>query len=360
MSMIGDKTSVFEWSTLPTPFGVVLLILALIFLLSPYFSGADFGVFKIPIFTPAAKRWLKVIGPIVFCLCVAIFLPIISKQQPSTGNSNTALSNTPSSPSSVTAVSPCTAALPPIDPNPETVRNRFGMEFVLIPPGEFCMGSENGLANARPVHRVTIPRPFYLGKTEVTQEQWSSIMGQSSNPSHFRGRPNLPVEEVSWDDAQVFINKLNQLRDGFEYRLPTEAEWEYACRSGSTAEVQDDLDAKAWYWNNSFDTFWQAQPNGRGTHAVASKLPNKFGLYDMNGNVWEWCRDADHPNYDGAPTGASAWVAGSRLNLRALRGGSWGSDIDHGLRYAYRNFIAPGSGHNENAVGFRVAAARTG
>jgi formylglycine-generating enzyme required for sulfatase activity len=246
-----------------------------------------------------------------------------------------------------------------VNSEPGTIQNKYKMEFVLIPPGKFRMGSESGQTNTRPVRWVTIRQPFYLGKTEVTQEQWTAVMGKGNNPSHFRGLEKLPVEEVSWEDAQVFINKLNQLDDGFEYRLPTEAEWEYSCRAESKDEIEEDLDNKAWYWNNSSDSFWSAEKNHRGTHPVASKLPNRFGLYDMNGNVWEWCRDGDHRNFDGAPSDGTAWIADSRLNLRVLRGGSWGSDIDHGLHYAYRNFIAPDSYHNDYAVGFRVAANRT-
>src|SRR5204862_8258719 len=116
---------------------------------------------------------------------------------------------------------------------PATLTNKIGMVLVKIPPGSFMMGSTNGEENERPVHQVTIGAPFYLGKYEVTQGQWVALMGH--NPSEFRGAEH-PVEQVSWDDAQEFIRKLNAMGDGFEYRLPSEAEWEDACRAGTTGD----------------------------------------------------------------------------------------------------------------------------
>jgi len=118
---------------------------------------------------------------------------------------------------------------------PRTVQNRYGIEMVLVPAGSFMMGSTNGGDDEKPVHQVTIAEPFYMGKYEVTQAQWQAVMG--TNPSHFKG-DNSPVESVSWNDAQEFIRKLNETNDGYVYRLPSEAEWEYACRAGTTGRLR--------------------------------------------------------------------------------------------------------------------------
>src|SRR5438309_6413691 len=148
------------------------------------------------------------------------------------------------------------------------------LEMMEIPAGSFCMGSNNGEANEKPVHQVTIEYSFYLGRFEVTQAQWQAVMG--NNPSSFKGdfaEPfiKLPVETVSWDDAQSFINKLNESNDGFTYRLPTEAEWEYACRGGTTGDYAGNLSEMAWYSENSENR----------THTVGQKQPNAWGLFDM-------------------------------------------------------------------------------
>lgn len=209
------------------------------------------------------------------------------------------------------------------------------------------MGSNNGDANEKPVHRVTISNSFYIGKYEVTQAQWQAVM--RTNPSYFKDcGGNCPVEQVSWEDAQDFINKLNEANDGFKYRLPTEAEWEYACRAGTTGDYYAaDVDDTGWYFDNA----------GKKTRAVGGKQPNAFGLYDMSGNVWEWCRDWYHANYNGAPTDGSAWLSGGEQQHRVLRGGSWGVYATS-LRSASRVDNAPVF-HN-SARGFRVVAvART-
>jgi formylglycine-generating enzyme required for sulfatase activity len=220
-----------------------------------------------------------------------------------------------------------------------TVTNKFGIALVLVPQGSFMMGSTNGDANEQPVHRVTIAAPFYLGKYEVTQAQWTAVMG--SNPSENKGAEN-PVEQVSWDDAQEFIRKLNALNDGFEYRLPTEAEWEYACRAGTSGDFAGDLEALGWYESNSRGS----------THPVGQKKPNAFGLYDMHGNVWEWCADRSPETYQGAPSDGSAWID-LRSQKRILRGGSWDHDANHS-RSAYRHWFT--SGHHTHGIGFRIAA----
>lgn len=284
------------------------------------------------------------------------------------------------------------------------VRNQIGMELVLIPPGSFLMGSENGEANEKPVHLVTLmvtetdrahaaaadtevqtaerdlkrakelldgkilsqsdydqaqirydeakakraairtDEGFYMGKYEVTQAQWQAVMG--NNPSHFKDcGGNCPVEQVSWDDAQNFINKLNESNDGFSYRLPTEAEWEYACRAGTKGDYAGNLSEMAWYSDNSENR----------THAVGQKQPNAWGLADMHGNVSEWCQDWMHldETYAGAPTDGSAWLSGGEQTDRVLRGGSWHDD-DARLRSAFRDWGAPGNRFDFR--GFRVVA----
>jgi formylglycine-generating enzyme required for sulfatase activity len=214
------------------------------------------------------------------------------------------------------------------------------MELVYVPAGTFMMGSNNGEADEQPLHKVTIKEGFYMGRYEVTQAEWQKVMG--TNPSGFKG-DRLPVNLISWDDAQSFISKLSQRQDGFKYRLPTEAEWEYACRAGTTGAYAGDLDKMAWYANNS----------GKQTHPVGTKQPNAFGLYDMHGNAWEWCQDAYHKNYEGAPADGSPWLSGGVQGHRVLRGGSgdFGASI---LRSATRAGIA--SGFRYNNFGFRVVA----
>ena len=246
-------------------------------------------------------------------------------------------------------------------PQSSTYMNKYSMEFALIPAGRFSMGSASGGSDEKPVHEVTIGQPFYIGKYEVTQGQWTAVMGK--NPSYFKG-DNLPVEQVSWDDAQQFINKLNEMNDGFKYRLPTEAEWEYSCRAGTTGDYPGDLDEMGWYVNNSGNGYFDAasifqndkmnygkriHDNGDRTHAVGAKQANAFGLYDMHGNVWEWCEDWHHENYNGAPTDGSAWLSGGEQKFRVLRGGSV---VRHGLRLEFRESLRadPGQAQQQLAV----------
>jgi serine/threonine-protein kinase len=171
--------------------------------------------------------------------------------------------------------------------------NSIGMEMVYVPAGSFIMGSENGDSDEKPMHRVTISSGFYMGRYEVTQAQWQAVMG--TNPSDFKGCDNCPVEQVSWDDAQEFIRQMNARGDGYTYRLPTEAEWEYACRAGTTtafaygdllSSEQANFDGKHPYGGASKGVYRQK------TTLVGSFQPNAFGLYDMHGNVWEWCQDS--------------------------------------------------------------------
>ena len=219
------------------------------------------------------------------------------------------------------------------------VRNQVGLELVLIPPGSFIMGGE-GLLDTRPIHQVTIREGFYIGRYEITQAQWQHVMG--NNPSQFRKGSN-PVENVSWDDASDFINRLNEMNDGYSYRLPTEAEWEYACRAGTTGDYAGDVNKMSWYEDNS----------GARTHAVGQKQPNAFGLYDMHGNVWEWCLDYWHENYGDAPSDGSAWLTGGNSRERVVRSGSWNNNykwVSSFFRYAMPPTV------RGNNVGFRVVA----
>jgi formylglycine-generating enzyme required for sulfatase activity len=185
------------------------------------------------------------------------------------------------------------------------------MEFILIPNGSFMMGSDK-LDNAKPAHRVTITKSFYFGKFEVTQEQWEKVMG--NNPSKFKGAKN-PVEQVSWEDCQKFLEALKEKVPSQTFRLPTEAEWEYACRARSKTEYSygdspDKLGDYAWFKDNS-----QEQ-----THPVGQKKPNPWDLYDMHGNVREWCQDW-HGEYSAkSATDPTGPATGSN---RVLRGGSW-------------------------------------
>jgi formylglycine-generating enzyme required for sulfatase activity len=186
------------------------------------------------------------------------------------------------------------------------------MDFVLIRAGSFLMGSETSRPDEKPVTKVTITRPFYLGKFEVTQEQWQAVMG--TNNGFYKGT-NLPVEQVSWNDCQEFVAKLKEKVRGYEFRLPTEAEWEYACRAGTTTEYSHGDGA-----TNLAEYAWSTGNAERRTHAVGEKKPNPWGLHDIHGNVWEWCQDW-YGAYPGGevtdPTGASSGTA------RVIRGGSW-------------------------------------
>ena len=222
------------------------------------------------------------------------------------------------------------------------IRNRFGMKLILIEPGAFTMGSTSPESDPdeEPVHGVTITRPFYLGMFEVTQKQYQKLMG--ANPSRFRG-PNLPVGQILYADAVEFCRRLSA-NEGVAYRLPTEAEWEYACRAGATT---------AYFWGDEFDAryAWASPNSGGTTHEVGTRLPNPWGLYDMSGNVWEWCADwyADRypagPQTDpmGAPDGT----------YRVLRGGDWEFGPRRS-RSAQRYWQEPAFVYKFSA-GFRVA-----
>ena len=214
-----------------------------------------------------------------------------------------------------------------------------GMEFVWVPAGEFRMGSTSSEAfeEELPVTQVRISRGFWLGQHEVTQGQWAAVMG--SNPSFFDACGlDCPVEVVSWNDAQEFIGRLNAMDGAGTYRLPTEAEWEYAARAGTTGDRYGNLDAIAWYGEGS----------SGGTHPVGQKAPNAWGLHDMLGNVWEWVEDwyGDYPG--GVVTDPRGPVSGTR---RVDRGGGWFIEVG-GCRSSSRYTDTPGS--RINYLGFRL------
>jgi len=201
------------------------------------------------------------------------------------------------------------------------------------------MGSNSGDNDERPVHEVCVDS-YYIGKYEVTQGEYKKIMG--SNPSNFKKGNRYPVEMVNWDDAQSFVKKLNS-HSGRTFRLPTAAEWEYAARSGGKAEKYsggNNLDTVAWYSENS----------GGFSHKVGTKRPNGFGIYDMSGNVWEWCQDWYGKDYYGNSPRNNPKGPGSGL-YRVFRGGSWGNGAAF-LRSALRNWALP-SDRGSN-VGFRL------
>ena len=241
---------------------------------------------------------------------------------------------------------PPVAAEPSDSSPPKRLVNSVGMEFVLVPKGAFAMGSHSGRASEKPPHRVGISQAFYLQTAEVSQGQWKKVMG--NNPSFFKEcGDDCPVEQVSWDDALEFIKKLNVLESTDRYRLPTEAEWEYACRAGRATEFSfgDDgsrLGEHAWFEGNSDEA----------AHRGSAKKPNPWGLYDMHGNVWEWVEDDWHDWYDGAPADGRAGVDRPRGSHRAIRGGSWES-VEFDCRSAVR--FGEKAGNRSFSLGFRVA-----
>ena len=243
----------------------------------------------------------------------------------------------------------------PGDPSPNTPPSTASTDaslrqynMVPVRGGTFTMGCtpEQGsdcYDSEKPAHQVTVS-DFYIGKYEVTQKEWREVMG--SDPSNFKNCDNCPVEQVSWNDVQEFLSKLNA-KTGKSYRLPTEAEWEYAARGGTTSRGykyagSNSLDEVAWYTDNS----------GSKTHPVGQKKANELGLYDMSGNVWEWCADDWHGSYSGAPSTGRAWIDSPRASSRVGRGGSWFGGT-RGCRVSYRTNFTPL--FRDNRLGFRLA-----
>jgi formylglycine-generating enzyme required for sulfatase activity len=261
----------------------------------------------------------------------------------------------------------------------EDLGNGIQLEMVMIPSGSFIMGSpetEEGSTDERPQHQVTI-KAFCLGKYQVTQAQWKAVAAFPQvnkelklDPSRFKG-DNRPVEQVSWEDAVEFCDRLSR-HTKRQYRLPSEAEWEYACRAGTTTPFHfgetittnlanyQGTDNEEYKWSGSYGSgpkgVYREETTAVGSFGVA----NNFGLYDMHGNVWEWCQDDWHSDYEGAPTDGSAWLSSEESSDRKLlRGGSWHLSPVH-CRSAYRSYDALGD--LVNNIGFRVVcsgAART-
>lgn len=223
-----------------------------------------------------------------------------------------------------------------------------GTGFVAIEPGEFIMGSSAGHPDEQPAHRVRITRGFEIGRFEVTQAQWNAVMrsphgptgsADDVNPSHF-SKPELPVESVSWTAVQHFVKRLNARDPKHHYRLPTEAEWEYAARAGLPEHTLADRDSVAWYEANS----------GGRTHPVGEKKPNAWGLYDIFGNVLEWVDDWYAPDTY-AETGRTDPAGPGAGSYKVYRGCAWLSSADS-CRPSFRGFDFPGSGYY--SVGFRL------
>jgi formylglycine-generating enzyme required for sulfatase activity len=229
----------------------------------------------------------------------------------------------------------------------EDLGNGIQLEMVMIPSGSFIMGSpetEEGSTDERPQHQVTI-KAFCLGKYQVTQAQWKAVAAFPQvnkelklDPSRFKG-DNRPVEQVSWEDAVEFCDRLSQYT-GRTYRLPSEAEWEYACRAGTTTPFHFGQTITTDLANYNGGRVYGQGPKGvyreETTEVGSFGVANNFGLYDMHGNVWEWCQDDWHNNYEGAPTDGSAWLDNEESSDRKLlRGGSW-HDSPEGCRSAYR------------------------
>ena len=250
-------------------------------------------------------------------------------------------------------------------------RNSIGMDLVYIPAGDFLMGSTKAeidqawneckkddakcrrdyFTSVSPKHKVSIKDGFWMGKYEVTQAEWQAVMGD--NPSEFKDfGGNCPVEQVSWDDIQIFLKKLNAKNDGFEYSLPSEAQWEYAARGGTTTfSFGDRLNATQANFTESYAYATRKGTSINKTVKVGSYQPNNFGLYDMYGNVYEWTQDIYNSNDANLPPDSSIDLSVGKLNV--LRGGAWNED-GRNLLSANRVPSAP-SNRNYN-VGFRVVA----
>jgi len=221
------------------------------------------------------------------------------------------------------------------------------------------MGSATGADSEKPAHGVTISQPFYIGRYEVTQWQWRAVMATTVDEQRLKVKAEsrslvaLPMAGesddratyyASWQEAHAFVERLNALNDGHSYRLPSEAEWEYVCRAGTTDDRPADLNVIAQYKTNSNN---YVQP-------VGMRRPNAFQIYDMIGNVWEWCEDVLHLSYEGAPADGSAWTGNDELRQRVKRGGSFSTSNFDFLRCAARAGETPDSRNVE--TGFRVVA----
>ncbi|ROI05359.1 SUMF1/EgtB/PvdO family nonheme iron enzyme [Microcystis aeruginosa FACHB-524] len=242
--------------------------------------------------------------------------------------------------------------------------NDITLEMVAIPGGTFTMGSppneKDSYDDERPQQKVNVP-PFFIGKYPITQSQWKAIAATAkididleTNPSNFKG-DELPVESVNWYEATEFCKRLSR-ETKREYRLPSEAEWEYACRAGTTTPFYFGETITGELANYRASNTYAEEAKGeyrQQTTPVGQFPPNAFGLYDMHGNVWEWCADTWHGNYDGAPTDGSAWIEKGNDNRSPMRGGSWGYNPDY-CRSAIRNPLYLRRDYRYLISGFRV------
>lgn len=247
----------------------------------------------------------------------------------------------------------------------EALKDGVSIDMVAIPNGRFLMGAatneQSSLDSERPRHQVTVPS-FFMSQQAVTQAQWRVVAslpqvkrGLPLHPSHFKG-DKLPVESVSWFDAMEFCDRLSQ-HTGSTYRLPSEAEWEYACRAGTTTPFHfgETITSQLANYGSTFTYALEAEGNYRqSTASVESFSHNAFGLSAMHGNVWEWCADNWHDSYHGAPKRSVAWVKGGKADWRSLRGGAW-SDAPAQARSANRSGY-PAASLNR-IIGFRVCCA---
>jgi formylglycine-generating enzyme required for sulfatase activity len=232
--------------------------------------------------------------------------------------------------------------------------NNQKMEMVLIKPGKYLMGDKGWKKGTQPVHQVTINYSFFIGKYLVTQAQWRALMGDSVQSWH-KG-DDRPMERVTWHDAQSFLSALNTHASSsslYMYRLPSEAEWEYVCRAGTTTEYSFGNTISTKLAN--FDCRYRHgnTPEGISIHKttpVGNYPPNRWGVYDMHGNLWEWCGDVWHENYIGAPSDGSSWLVGGDSTRRVVRGGAW-NQLDYECTSAYRRSEI--SSHGLTYVGFR-------
>ncbi|HAX75477.1 MAG TPA: Sulphatase-modifying factor protein [Cyanobacteria bacterium UBA11372] len=235
----------------------------------------------------------------------------------------------------------------------EDLGNGVGLEMVAIPGGTFQMGEPDKYNWEKPVHQVTI-KPFFMSKYPITQEQWQAVMGD--NPSDLKS-VKLPVHNVSWRDAKEFCAKLSQ-KTRKNYGLPSEAEWEYACRAGTTTPFYFGEAITPDLVNYYGYKPYVSPPKGLFRHAtqVGSFPPNSFGLYDMHGNFWEWCQDVWHDNYNGAPCNGSSWETGG-VDDRVQRGGSWigGYPSVGAIACRSANRSRKSLGDRDGNHGFRVA-----
>lgn len=274
--------------------------------------------------------------------------------------------------SALTVMALLSCALPSAAESGQAFTNKLGMRFILIPAGSFVMGSpddEQGRERYEAQHKVTLTQPFFMQETEVTQDQWKKLVG--FNPSAFPDcGGNCPVDTVSWDQCMEFIKILNQWEGTTRYRLPTEAEWEYACRAGSTTafangpitrlfckDVDPVLDRIGWYCGNSG---YRNPPDGLRPHPVKTKQPNAWGLYDMHGNVQEWVLDSClwRDIWKGKVGVFTDTYSGPRVDplsregdRKIFRGGGWHQSARY-CRSAYRSYYKPVA--KRNSLGFRI------